>query len=209
MRNSRTEIMTRHFGLTIILFLTLNFVFGQHDLYNKNKQISKSGTFKDNRLWDGKNYIYDKDNTLVKIEFFKDGEFVRDSIIPLQKKQRDDGVVYYEKVSRIDTSEIYILVDSTAKYKNGFPDLMKYIMKNFIYPKDQEVLQTKSTVKFVVDRRGIISNVVIYNKPTDKYTLFDKEMLRVFTTMPPWTPAIKKGIIVKQEFTIPVQLEIK
>jgi TonB family protein len=201
--------MKKTFALTIILLLTFDFSFGQHTLYNKNKQPTKEGTFKTNRLWDGKSYTYDKDDNLVKIEFYKNGEFVRDSIVQPKEKVHETGLVYYEKTQRVDTNEIYIFVDSVAKFKKGTSDLMKYVMTNFVYPKDQESLQTKAVIKFVVNRQGVVTNAVIYNKIPDKYTLFDKEMLRVFNSMFPWTPAIKNGTIVKQELTIPVQLEIR
>ncbi|HXB39519.1 MAG TPA: toxin-antitoxin system YwqK family antitoxin [Bacteroidia bacterium] len=49
---------------------------GYHVLFNKDRQKTKDGTFKDNRLMEGKNYIYDKNGILTEIEIYKNGVFV-------------------------------------------------------------------------------------------------------------------------------------
>jgi len=52
---------------------------GFHTLYNKNKQISKVGEFKNNRLMNGKWYIYDENGILIRIAVYKDGIYVGDT----------------------------------------------------------------------------------------------------------------------------------
>lgn len=52
---------------------------GQHTLYNKNKQITKDGEFKDNRLMNGKAYIYDENGILTRIAVYKNGIYVGDT----------------------------------------------------------------------------------------------------------------------------------
>jgi antitoxin component YwqK of YwqJK toxin-antitoxin module len=52
---------------------------GQHILYNKNKQITKDGIFKDNRLMDGKAYIYDDNGILTRVSVYKNGIYVGDT----------------------------------------------------------------------------------------------------------------------------------
>lgn len=54
---------------------------GYYVLYNKNKQKTKDGTFKDNRFMDGKNYIYNADGILKRIEVYKAGIYIGDSQI--------------------------------------------------------------------------------------------------------------------------------
>jgi|GEM_PF-5314525 antitoxin component YwqK of YwqJK toxin-antitoxin module len=49
---------------------------GQHTIYNKQRQISKEGIFKDNRFIEGKNYKYNDDGTLNHVELYKDGVMV-------------------------------------------------------------------------------------------------------------------------------------
>ena len=52
---------------------------GQHTLYNRNKQITKDGVFKDSRLMDGKAFIYDDNGILTRIAVYKNGVYVGDT----------------------------------------------------------------------------------------------------------------------------------
>jgi antitoxin component YwqK of YwqJK toxin-antitoxin module len=52
---------------------------GKHTLYNKNKQIAKDGIFKDNRLMDGKAYLYDYNGMLERVAVYKNGVYVGDT----------------------------------------------------------------------------------------------------------------------------------
>lgn len=54
---------------------------GYYVLYNKARQKTKDGTFKDSRLMEGKNYIYDSNGILQRIEIYKDGAYVGDAQI--------------------------------------------------------------------------------------------------------------------------------
>jgi antitoxin component YwqK of YwqJK toxin-antitoxin module len=52
---------------------------GQQTLYNKNKQITKDGVFKDNRFMDGKAYMYDENGILQRVAVYKNGIYVGDT----------------------------------------------------------------------------------------------------------------------------------
>ncbi len=54
---------------------------GYYMLYNKSRQKTKDGTFKDNRLMEGKNYIYDENGILQRIEVYKNGAYSGDAQI--------------------------------------------------------------------------------------------------------------------------------
>jgi len=54
---------------------------GKHTLYDKNKQVSKDGVFKDNRLIDGKAYIYDNNGILKRVAIYRNGVYVGDGVI--------------------------------------------------------------------------------------------------------------------------------
>lgn len=54
---------------------------GYYVLYNKNRQKTKDGDFKDNRLINGKNYIYDDNGILKRIEIYKNGGYAGDAQI--------------------------------------------------------------------------------------------------------------------------------
>lgn len=55
---------------------------GEHKLYNKDKQISKDGLFKNYRLIDGKNYKYDENGILISIELIKNGRYIGEAPLP-------------------------------------------------------------------------------------------------------------------------------
>lgn len=59
---------------------------GYAKLFNLNRQISKDGTFKNYRLIDGKDYIYNKDGILERIAVYKDGKYVGDA--PIEEKDK-------------------------------------------------------------------------------------------------------------------------
>ncbi len=54
---------------------------GYYVLYNKNRQKTKDGTFENNRLMEGKNYIYDENGILQRIEVYKNGSYSGDAQI--------------------------------------------------------------------------------------------------------------------------------
>ena len=57
---------------------------GYKKMYNKDKQLSKDGTFKNYRLMDGKWYKYDDNGILISIELYKKGRYIGDA--PLTKE---------------------------------------------------------------------------------------------------------------------------
>lgn len=54
---------------------------GKQTLYNKNKQVTKDGLFKDNRFMDGKAYIYNENGILSQVAVYKNGVYVGDAPI--------------------------------------------------------------------------------------------------------------------------------
>jgi antitoxin component YwqK of YwqJK toxin-antitoxin module len=52
---------------------------GQHTLYNRNKQISKQGLFKDNTFIEGKAYIYNENGILARIAVYRNGLYIGDA----------------------------------------------------------------------------------------------------------------------------------
>lgn len=54
---------------------------GEHTLYDKNKNITKQGEFKDNRLMNGKAYIYDDNGILSRVAIYKNGVYVGDGVV--------------------------------------------------------------------------------------------------------------------------------
>jgi len=55
-------------------------------LKNLSGQISKDGTFKNYKLIDGKDYIYNKDGNLTQIAVYKNGQYIGDA--PIEEKDK-------------------------------------------------------------------------------------------------------------------------
>lgn len=49
---------------------------GRNTLYNKNRQVTQIGDFKDGRLWNGKWKHYNKNGMLERIEIYKEGVYI-------------------------------------------------------------------------------------------------------------------------------------
>lgn len=54
---------------------------GYNKTYNENGDILQDGEFKNGKLWNGKQYIYDEDGILLKIEIYKDGKYFADGVL--------------------------------------------------------------------------------------------------------------------------------
>ncbi|MBA3662870.1 MAG: toxin-antitoxin system YwqK family antitoxin [Bacteroidetes bacterium] len=54
---------------------------GKYTLYDKNKNVSKDGLFKDNRLMEGKAFIYNENGILTRVAIYKNGVYAGDGVI--------------------------------------------------------------------------------------------------------------------------------
>jgi len=52
---------------------------GQYTLYNKNKQVTKAGIFKDNRFIEGKAYFYDDNGIMQRVAVYRNGLYIGDT----------------------------------------------------------------------------------------------------------------------------------
>jgi len=52
---------------------------GNYTLYNRNKQITKDGVFKDNQFIEGKAYMYDENGILTRVAVYKNGVYIGDT----------------------------------------------------------------------------------------------------------------------------------
>lgn len=54
---------------------------GYNKTYNDNGDILQDGKFQNGKLWNGKQYIYDEDGILLKIEIYKNGKYFADGVL--------------------------------------------------------------------------------------------------------------------------------
>jgi len=54
---------------------------GYWQLYNRNKQVTKDGMFKNNRFVEGKAYFYDNNGLLLRVAIYRNGAYIGDAVI--------------------------------------------------------------------------------------------------------------------------------
>ena len=104
--------------------------------------------------------------------------------------------------------EIFVAVEQQAEFPGGQVALMKWLRDNMRYPEtaQQNDVQGKVIVKFVVEKDGSIGNATIA-KGVDKD--LDREAIRVVKKMPKWQPGKNNGVAVRSYFTLPVTFKLQ
>lgn len=104
--------------------------------------------------------------------------------------------------------EVLEFVEQQPEFPGGTQALMKYLNDNIKYPviAQENNIQGRVTLRFVVNRYGEISNIQILRgvDPT-----LDQEAIRVVKSMPKWIPGKQNGKSVNVYFTLPVNFVLK
>ncbi len=104
---------------------------------------------------------------------------------------------------KIDYDAVFKHVDEEAEYIGGFAAMMKFIQENVVYPDGILVISPdmgRIRVKFVVEKNGTLSQIEVLNENPE----FRKLYQELFAKMPSWKPAKLDGIIVRQQFFLPI-----
>lgn len=85
---------------------------------------------------------------------------------------------------------------------------MKFLSNNIRYPESaqQNDIQGRVIVKFVVEKDGSIGNVTVV-KGVDRD--LDREAIRVVKKMPRWQPGKNNGVAVRSYFNLPVTFRLQ
>ena len=106
-----------------------------------------------------------------------------------------------------DTTQILSFAEKMPVFPGGDSAMFAFINSNLLLPESLKNDTVKGTVfaSFVVKYSGKITDATIVRglKPD-----LDKEVLRVITNMPAWTPAEHNGKKVNVRYTIPVKFAI-
>ena len=108
----------------------------------------------------------------------------------------------------VEEEAIEMTPDKKAEFPGGFQAMYKFLSKNIKYPAVSlnSGSQGTTTLRFVVEKDGIISRVEILKSSGDPY--LDKEAIRVLGTMPKWSPGERQGMPVRSYFVLPVKFTI-
>jgi TonB family protein len=107
--------------------------------------------------------------------------------------------------SQKDTSTIvYTVVDEMPEFPGGAKEMMIFIQKNTVYPRQalEKNQKGKVYVKFMVNTKGKIKNLQVLK--SSGVTVLDDEALRVISVMPDWKPGYLQGQAVNVWFNLPI-----
>lgn len=106
------------------------------------------------------------------------------------------------------TSEAFLIVEQMPEFPGGELALRKFLANSVKYPviAQENGIQGKVFVNFVVDTNGGISNVKIARGVDSS---LDKEAIRVIRSMPKWIPGKQGGRAVRVNFTVPINFVLQ
>jgi protein TonB len=97
---------------------------------------------------------------------------------------KEDCNSIYDTLTR---KYVYTYVDKMPEYAGGNSAVLKFLVENFKYPK-QEEFHASFQIEFVIDSDGKLIGQRIKNKTTSNLTSAEKELLKVLDKMPKWQP---------------------
>jgi len=117
-----------------------------------------------------------------------------------------DSLIFY------DSEPAFVTVDESATFHGGGLGLFTiYIQQHFQFPKDlnENEISGKVTVQFCVDTIGKITDIKILKSFN---SIIDTEVVRVISESNKantWKPAKQGGQTVKQQFEIPICIDLQ
>lgn len=124
----------------------------------------------------------------------------------------DNGRVVREQIQinrsgQSSDDNVFVAVEQQAGFPGGQAELMNFLAMNVRYPEaaQQNNVQGRVIVKFIVERDGSISNAQIVRGVDPD---LDREALRVVKIMPRWEPGKNNGVVVRSWYTMPVTFRL-
>lgn len=128
------------------------------------------------------------------------------TIIPLEIVS---GEINFYHDSFIKKSEPYQIVDIMPEFKGGIDSLMSFIRQNLKYPdwERENNIEGKVLVSFIIDKKGTVKDPIILRSVPNSRN-FDKEVIRVISSMPNWVPGQLNGKNVDVQFNLPINFKL-
>ncbi|WP_329903975.1 TonB family protein [Porphyromonas pogonae] len=111
------------------------------------------------------------------------------------------------KKTEENLEQIFEIVEENPEFVGGTAKMYKWMKDNLNYPEiaQENNVQGKVIVRFVVERDGSISNVEVARGVDPQ---LDKEAMRMVKAMPKWKPGMQQGKAVRARFTLPVVFKL-
>lgn len=107
-----------------------------------------------------------------------------------------------------EEAQVFFIVEDMPEFPGGDAALKKFLVEAVKYPviAQENGIQGKVYVTFVVDKDGSVTNAVIARGVDPS---LDKEALRVVNSQPKWKPGKQRGKPVKVSFTVPISFVLQ
>ncbi len=125
------------------------------------------------------------------------------------KGQQKNDFVKYDSLTQ---QNVYVFVEKMPYYKGGEVAFISDFNGKFQYDfskSEEELIQTKLQVQFIIDTRGHLIGARIYNKnATDKLTSFEKAGLKALNSMQNWQKGFHKDKAVNVILTKTIHIDL-
>ncbi len=198
------------------IFYRSQIIFHGHSCQWYSNGIKKSeGSFQYDHQNNDWKYWDDSGNLISAGLYFKDKIFVRYSEPQFENGVLKGSLFAYDSLCRVMPKhafthrQLYRFVDEAPRFADDENKMLEFIAEKFNYPVEQEGIQTVFYISFIVEADGEVTNVSIYQPNYGKCSPADKEMIRVFESMPNWIPGQCHGFNVPVLLMFPVRIDLK
>lgn len=113
----------------------------------------------------------------------------------------------YTQFDEITRKNVYIVVEEMPQYKGGEGVFIKELANNVQYVySENDNLQTRVQVQFVIDKKGQLIGARIYGKESDAISDFEKAVLKALCQTNDWKAGRQNGKPVNVLLTKTIQL---
>lgn len=168
------------------------------------------------QLWFTGNFL-DKELTLESgwFEFFyfngnkeSEGRYKNGNKVGTWKRWNYDGRPKPDKFNPDEIHQRKQRITQPAKPEGGITGLQKFLADSLEYPAEALERNIEGTVyvTFIVDKNGDLRQTEVSR---GVHYLLDDEALRLVTSMPSWSPAMRNGVPVESSFILPIVFNSK
>ncbi|MBN1820528.1 MAG: energy transducer TonB [Prolixibacteraceae bacterium] len=153
--------------------------------------------------------------TVVEILTIVDDDVELDEELDIESTEADDEtiiniapIIQAEEEEEVEEQKIFTIVEQQPEFPGGARALYAYINDHVKYPvmAQENGIQGRVFVKFVVDTDGSVSNVEV-TRSVDKS--LDQEALRVIKSLPKFRPGMQRGNPVRVFFNASINFTLQ
>lgn len=117
------------------------------------------------------------------------------------------SVCFAKAQTKPDSSEVFKDVDVSAEFPGGLNAFGMFLVRSIRYPADARFkhIQGKVYLTYVVEKDGKLSDIKVVKGVSKD---LDAEAVRVMKISPKWTPGQKAGVVVRQQYTVPISFAL-